>query len=84
LVLDNARYRRNAYVMGEAARIGITLLWLPTNSANLNLIERLWKFVKADCLHGRYNATFAPFKEAITECLDNDPKNAIKRNWIAS
>jgi len=52
LVLDNARYPRNAYVMGEAVRLGITLLWLPTYSPNLNLIERLWKFVKADGLHG--------------------------------
>jgi len=73
LVLDNARYQRNAYVMGEAVRLGITLLWLPTYSPNLNLIERLWKFVKADGLHGRYYATFAPFKEAIINCLDNAP-----------
>jgi len=48
-------------------------LWLPTYSPNLNLIERFWKFVKADCLHGRYYAMFAPFKEAIIECLDNAP-----------
>ena len=45
LVLDNARYQRNAYVMAEAERLGITWLWLPTYSPNLNLIERLWKFV---------------------------------------
>ncbi|MCL4352639.1 MAG: transposase [Firmicutes bacterium] len=54
LVLDNARYQRNVYVMSEAERLGITLLWLPTYSPNLHLMERLWKFVKADCLHGRY------------------------------
>ena len=70
LVLDNARYQRNAYVMAEAERLGITLLWLPTYSPNLNLIERLWKFVKAECLHGRYYPKFAPFKQAITECLE--------------
>ncbi len=50
------------------------MLWLPTYSPNLNLIERLWKFVKADCLHGRYYATFALFKEAIRDCLDNAPR----------
>ena len=56
--------------MAEAARLEITLLWLPTYSPNLNLIERLWKFVKADelcseywwCLHGRYYPKFGPFK----------------------
>ena len=71
VVLDNARYQRNHFVMAEAERLGITLLWLPTYSPNLNLIERLWKFVKAECLHGRYYATFAPFKQAIIDCLED-------------
>ncbi len=71
LVLDNARYQRNAFVMAEAERLHITLLWLPTYSPNLNLIERLWKFVKAECLHGRYYETFAPFKKAINDCLEH-------------
>ena len=69
LVLDNARYQRNTYVMSEADRLGITLLWLPTYSPNLHLIERLWKFVKAECLHGRYDPKFQPFQQAITHCL---------------
>ena len=42
LVLDNARYQRNAVVQGLAAELGITLLFLPSYSPNLNLIERLW------------------------------------------
>ncbi len=70
IVLDNARYQRNRYVMAEADRLGITLRWLPSYSPNLNLIERLWKFVKAECLHGHSYATFAPVKQAIEECLD--------------
>ena len=40
--LYNARYQRNAFVMAEAERLHVTLLWLPTYSPNLNLIERLW------------------------------------------
>ena len=71
LVLDNARYQRNAFVMAEAERLHITLLWLPTYSPHLNLLERLWKFVKAECLHGRYYETFAPFKKAINDCLEH-------------
>ncbi len=77
VVLDNARYQRNHFVMAEAERIGITLLWLPTYSPNLNLIEWLWKFVKAECLHGRYYATFAPFQQAIIDCLQ-DPEGRHK------
>ena len=33
-------------VQGPATRSGITLLCLPSFSPNLNLIERLWKFIK--------------------------------------
>lgn len=71
VVLDNARYQRNHYVMAEADRLKITLLWWPTYSPNLNLIERLWKLVKSECLHGRYYASFAPFKQAIVDTLAN-------------
>jgi transposase len=69
VVLDNARYQRNHYVMTEAERFRITLMWLPTYSLNFNFIERLWKLVKAECLHGRYYPIFTPFKQAITDCL---------------
>ena len=62
---------------GDKERLGITLLWLRTYSPNLNLIERLWKFVKAECLHGRDYATFAPFKQAIIDCLQ-DPEGRHK------
>jgi transposase len=48
----NAQYQRNVYVMSGAERLGITLRWFPTYSPNLNLVERLRKFAKAD-LHGR-------------------------------
>src|SRR5260370_1583343 len=46
LVLDNARYQHNAAVKALAEQLGITLLFLPSYSPNLNLIERLWKFIK--------------------------------------
>ena len=69
LVLDNARYQRNAVVMGLAEGLGIRLLFLPGYSPNLNLIERLWKFIKRDTLRGRYYADFAAFRTAITACL---------------
>ena len=73
LVLDNARYQHNAAVKALAAELGITLLFLPSYSPNLNLIERLWKFIKRRSLYGRYHPTFADFRAAIEETLDGLP-----------
>jgi transposase len=70
LVLDNARYQRNAIVEVLAKELGIRLLFLPSYSPNLNLIERLWKFIKRRALYGRYHPTFAEFQAAIQEVLD--------------
>jgi transposase len=70
LVLDNARYQHNALVKALAAQLGISLLFLPSYSPNLNLIERLWKFTKRRALYGRYHPTFREFQAAIQEVLD--------------
>ena len=70
LVLDNARYQRCAAVMAEAARLHIDLLFLPSYSPNLNLIERLWKFTKKKALRGKHYPDFASFRAAIDDCLD--------------
>lgn len=69
LVLDNARYQRCRLVQDLAAELGIELLFLPSYSPNLNLIERLWKFVKAECLNGKYYETFEDFQRSIVTCL---------------
>jgi transposase len=70
LVLDNARYQRNAVVQALAAELGLSLLFLPSYSPNLNLIERLWKFMKRRVLYGRYHPTFGDFRAAIEEVQD--------------
>jgi transposase len=69
-VLDNARYQRCEPVRLLAAELRIELLYLPSYSPNLNLIERLWKFVKKEVLTCRYYEDFSRFKAAIIECLD--------------
>ena len=79
LVLDNARYQRNAVVQALASQLGITLLFLPSYSPNLNLIERLWKFIKRRALYGRYHPTFAEFQAAIQETLDGLPTTHAER-----
>jgi len=73
MVLDNARYQRNAVVQGLAAELGIVLLFLPSYSPNLNLIERLWRFMKRKAAYGRYHPTFADFRAAIQNVLDRVP-----------
>ena len=70
LVLDNARYQHCKMVLAHAAKRGIRLLFLPPYSHNLNLIERLWKFIKKDSLHGRYYPTHQPFQAAILESIN--------------
>ena len=69
LILDNARYQKCHLVMDLAKFLDIELLFLPTYSPNLNLIERLWKFVKKNCLYSTYSKDFALFKHAISSCL---------------
>jgi transposase len=73
LVLDNARYQRCKLVQGVAEGLGIELRFLPAYSPYLNLIERLWRFVKKECLATRYHAAFADFQGAIQQCLDELP-----------
>jgi len=67
--LDNARYQKCALVTSVAASLNIELCYLPAYSPNLNLIERLWKFVKKKCLYSKYYADFTKFKAAIVYCL---------------
>jgi len=69
LVLDNARYQKCKVVWELAEKFNIELLYLPPYSPNLNLIERLWKFVKKKCLYSKYYSDFSLFKNAINECL---------------
>jgi len=69
LVLDNARYQHCELVMTLAQSLNIELMFLPSYSPNLNLIERLWKFIKKKVLYGRHYGTFAAFQEAINGCL---------------
>jgi transposase len=71
LVLDNARYQKCAMVQAMAESLGIELLYLPSYSPNLNLIERVWRFVRKESLNSTYYEDFGQFSAAIDECLED-------------
>lgn len=71
LVLDNAKYQRCYLTQSAANMLGIELLFLPPYSPNLNLIERVWKFLRKKCLNARYYSTFAEFIDGINSCIQN-------------
>lgn len=54
IVLDNARYQHCKLVEAVAKELNITLLFSPSYSPNLNIIERLWKFTKKKILYAKY------------------------------
>ncbi len=71
-LLDNARYQKCALAMEKAKslNLNIELCFLPSYPPNLNLIERVWKFMKKKCLYPKYYEKFPAFKEAIAKCLN--------------
>jgi hypothetical protein len=60
-------------VQGLATALGIELLFLPGYSPNLNLIERLWRFVRKQSLDSTYYESFEVFRAAIDQTLDGLP-----------
>jgi len=75
VVLDNAKYQRCKLVRTCAETFGIELLFLPSYSPQLNLIERFWRLVKKECLYCRYYPDFDAFKAAIAQFIDNAHKH---------
>lgn len=69
VVLDNARYQHCDYVKELAKTLGIHLVFLPPYSPNLNLIERVWRYIKKDVLGTHYYDCAKKFHEAIETSL---------------
>ena len=64
LVLDNARYQK--------CRV------IPPYSPNLNLIERLWKFVKGE-LRSKYYDDFSTFQKKIDSIIASAAKDNLPK-----
>lgn len=70
-IADNARYYRNKKVQAYLETSRIRLIFLPSYSPNLNLIERLWRFLKKKRCNNQYYEKFADFRTAILSFLEN-------------
>ncbi len=68
IFLDNAAYQRAKAVQALALELGIYLEFIPSYSPNLNLIERVWRFVKGE-LRVKHYDDFAEFKTKIDEII---------------
>ena len=71
VVLDNAAYQHCKKVKSCAAELNINLIFLPPYSPNLNLIERLWKFLRRKVMANKYYTSFQCFFDSIKSFLDN-------------
>lgn len=79
MILDNARYNHANEVKILAKKLWIRLVFLPPYSPNLNLIERVWKFLKKT-LKNEYTPNFVDFVEKITDTcwkLNSDFKEKL-------
>ena len=65
---DNVRYQHARLVREHFANSNVEFRLLPPYAPNLNLIERLWKFMKAKVLT-HYYENFEQFKQALQDFL---------------
>lgn len=76
IYLDNARYHHAVVLKEWIAAVqqqrGVVfdLRHLPAYSPNLNLIERLWKFLRKEALQ-QWHETFEAMQQAVAEVLDH-------------
>jgi transposase len=80
IIMDNAKYNRAYEVQDYAKKLNITIKYLPPYCPNLNLIERVWKYLKKK-LKNTYIEKYADFKEWINNfCKDfDDYKSDIEK-----
>jgi transposase len=69
VIMDNVRYQRAKKVKAYAEQAHIELLYLPSYSPNLNLIERLWDYLKDLLVRNHYYESFVLFCAMISSTL---------------
>ena len=67
VIEDNASYYKKKEVQDYLKTSGVKVIFLPAYAPNLNIIERLWKFMHEKILCNEYYSSFLEFKDA---CMD--------------
>ena len=91
LFMDNAKYNKskafNEHIdkIKRIKKIKIQIIYLPTYSPNLNLIERLWSYAKKYLVVNKYYEKYALFRQVITDFFEknineNYHKNNLKQS----
>jgi len=70
VIMDNAKYNRAYIVQDYAKKLYVNIKYLPPYCPNLNLIERVWKFLKK-MLKNKYIEKFEDFKLWINNFCKN-------------
>jgi transposase len=71
VILDNAKYHYSWKVKEFLKGSRVKLVFLPSYSPNLNLIERLWKFFKKKVLYNKYYEKLDDFRKACIHFFRN-------------
>lgn len=74
IICDNARYYRSKLVSKYLKNSKIKLEFLPPYAPNLNLIERLWRFMHKKVTYNKHYESFDIFKNKILEFFENIEK----------
>ena len=71
VISDNARYYHNKELKEWAEGTRIKQLFLPPYSPNLNLIERLWKFLRKKVINTGFYRTKEEFRNAVKHFFEH-------------
>ncbi len=71
IISDNARYCHNKELKSWVDGTRIKQIFLPPYSPNLNLIERLWKFIRKKVINTGFYRTKEEFRKAIRNFFRN-------------
>ena len=73
IISDNARYYKNKALAEWVATTKIIPVFLPPYSPNLNLIERLWKFLRKKIINTCFYRKKEEFRQAVIQFFENIP-----------
>ena len=74
VICDNARYYKNKTLTAWLDKKRLGQVFLPPYSPNLNLMERLWKFLRQQISNTSFFRTKGQFKTAVLDFFDRLPE----------